>query len=180
MATTTTHNRPPNTTHDPLRGVIRSKTISDYVGTKLKARVSLREAKAPLQWFDPQRGDHAIHTAIVEGVEVSRLLRFMRDNKGFSSDELANALRISKRTLTRLADGEGASLDIAQGEGLARLLQAVSLGQAVLGSESAALDWLRKPALGLDGDRPVDLLSTSFGANLVMVLLRRIDQGVYS
>jgi len=51
---------------------------------------------------------------------------------------------------------------------------------AVLGSKKAAVRWLTSPALGLDGRRPIDLLRTTKGTDLVRTLLTRMDYDVYA
>jgi len=50
----------------------------------------------------------------------------------------------------------------------------------VLGSEKAALTWMGRPAIGLDGQRPVDLLATAEGAQQVEAFLVRLKHGVYT
>ena len=50
----------------------------------------------------------------------------------------------------------------------------------VLGSERAALAWMGRPAAGLDGHRPVDLLGTVEGAQVVGDFLVRLRFGVYT
>jgi putative toxin-antitoxin system antitoxin component (TIGR02293 family) len=51
---------------------------------------------------------------------------------------------------------------------------------AVLGSEEAAQAWLNSPQIGLDRQRPLDLLATAPGAQLVVDLLLRMERGVYT
>jgi len=48
----------------------------------------------------------------------------------------------------------------------------------VMGSEEAALMWLDKRAMGLYGQRPVDLLATTEGAGLVEDFLGRLRHGI--
>jgi putative toxin-antitoxin system antitoxin component (TIGR02293 family) len=132
------------------------------------------------QWFDRSRNDLELHEAVVNGVDVVKLLRFIRDHKAMTTDELAPALRVSKRTLSRLTEGESTTLNVSQGEGLVGLLQSIQLGTRVFGTQEAALQWFRKPAIGLEGKRPIELLSTSFGTALVLDLLTRIQFGVYA
>ena len=50
----------------------------------------------------------------------------------------------------------------------------------VLGSENAARGWLAKSAIGLDGRRPVDLLATAEGVQVVKDFLCRLRFGVYT
>jgi putative toxin-antitoxin system antitoxin component (TIGR02293 family) len=51
---------------------------------------------------------------------------------------------------------------------------------ALFGSETAAGDWLNRPAIGLDQRRPVELLETAEGVREVQDLLTRIEHGVHT
>lgn len=50
----------------------------------------------------------------------------------------------------------------------------------VFGSREQARRWLQKPAIGLDGRRPFDLLTSDEGRQLVEDYLGRIEYGVYT
>jgi putative toxin-antitoxin system antitoxin component (TIGR02293 family) len=49
----------------------------------------------------------------------------------------------------------------------------------VFGSKEDAELWLRSPAMGLDGQRPIDLLRSPEGNRLVEEFLFRLEHGVY-
>lgn len=48
------------------------------------------------------------------------------------------------------------------------------------GAREEAERWMMQKAMGLDGARPIDLLSTVQGAELVKEFLGRIELGVYN
>ena len=50
----------------------------------------------------------------------------------------------------------------------------------VFGTKEDAEEWLTKPALGLEQRRPIDLLSSPAGVELVEEFLGRIEYGVYT
>jgi len=50
---------------------------------------------------------------------------------------------------------------------------------AVLGSQEEAERWLERPAVGLEQRRPIDLLATQAGVELVEEFLQRLEWGVY-
>jgi len=50
----------------------------------------------------------------------------------------------------------------------------------VFGDQAAAENWLAKPAMALDERRPVDLLSSPAGVEMVEQLLGRLEYGVYT
>jgi putative toxin-antitoxin system antitoxin component (TIGR02293 family) len=49
----------------------------------------------------------------------------------------------------------------------------------LFGSQAAAEQWLEEPAIGLDQRRPIDLITTPAGLELVEDYLGRIEYGVY-
>jgi putative toxin-antitoxin system antitoxin component (TIGR02293 family) len=49
----------------------------------------------------------------------------------------------------------------------------------IFGSKEEAELWLRRPAMGLDGQRPIDLLKSPEGKQLVEEFLARLEHGVY-
>lgn len=48
----------------------------------------------------------------------------------------------------------------------------------VLRSEAAAEAWMNGPCIGLDNEKPIDLVTTSSGAAAAMAYLNRIGHGV--
>jgi putative toxin-antitoxin system antitoxin component (TIGR02293 family) len=50
---------------------------------------------------------------------------------------------------------------------------------AVLGPAEAEL-WLKRPAIGLDQRRPIDLSATPAGVKIVEDFLERLEYGVYT
>jgi len=54
------------------------------------------------------------------------------------------------------------------------------MAEEVLGSAEAANEWLNTEAMGLEFRKPIDLVSTSPGAEAVKTLLQRMKYGVYA
>jgi len=97
-----------------------------------------------------------------------------------SADEIADVVGISGRTLRRQKEQPDKPMpaDLAS----KTWLFAETLAQAsdVFGGREAAERWMAKPAMGLDGARPIDLLRTLQGAELVTEFLGRLAHGVYN
>lgn len=55
-----------------------------------------------------------------------------------------------------------------------------ALAEHVLGSADLAKHWLQQPALALDGQLPIDLISSELGRQAVRDLLLRLEYGVYT
>lgn len=51
---------------------------------------------------------------------------------------------------------------------------------AVFGSQEAAEQWLERPATGLEQHRPIDLLATQAGVEIVETFLTRLKYGVHT
>ncbi len=62
----------------------------------------------------------------------------------------------------------------------ARTDEILATATEVLGSQEAAERWMEEPAIGLDQRRPIDLLSTSAGMDIVKTFLERLQHGVYT
>lgn len=123
----------------------------------------------------------AVHQVIMAGFPGAALTRLV-DGVGMLQrpESLERAVGISQRTLQR-----------RKGETVARTLSPEQSGRAwkfaeilakattIFGSQEEAEAWLERPALGLDSNRPIDLLSTPAGVEIVESHLERIEYGVY-
>ena len=58
--------------------------------------------------------------------------------------------------------------------------EVIAQATSVFGTKEAALEWLSKPAMALEGKVPLDLLDTSAGHDMVRDLLGRFEYGVYT
>jgi putative toxin-antitoxin system antitoxin component (TIGR02293 family) len=121
------------------------------------------------------------HDLIVGGLPAKSLLHLVnRVSILATGDALNRAIGISLRTLQRRkADAVGKSLSAEQSSRAWRFAEVLAQASSVLGGQTAAEDWMMKPALGLDGRRPIDLLSSSAGAEAVAEHLTRLEYGVY-
>jgi putative toxin-antitoxin system antitoxin component (TIGR02293 family) len=95
-----------------------------------------------------------------------------------SQRELAQALRIPLRTLTRrLREGR---FQPDESERIWRIGRIFALAAEVLGGEENARRWLTAPRGYLGGSTPLAYSDTEPGARAVENLLWRIEYGVYS
>jgi putative toxin-antitoxin system antitoxin component (TIGR02293 family) len=51
---------------------------------------------------------------------------------------------------------------------------------SILGSKEEAEQWLERPAIGLDQRKPIDLLATPAGVELVEDFLARLEHSVHT
>jgi len=98
-----------------------------------------------------------------------------------NADMLEKAVGISLRTLQRRKKDDADKRLSKQQSGRAwKFATILSRATAVFGSQADAERWLSEPALGLDNQRPIDLLDTPAGLELVETFLEQIAYGVYA
>jgi putative toxin-antitoxin system antitoxin component (TIGR02293 family) len=93
---------------------------------------------------------------------------------------LEKAVGISLRTFQRRKDAPGKPLSQEQSGRTWKFAEILARATALLGSQEEAEQWLESPAVGLDQRRPIDLLATPAGVELVEEFLRRLEYGVYT
>lgn len=117
------------------------------------------------------------HGLVQVGVPTEVLDKMVATFVRLVETEVLGAVGVSSRTVQRRKAGvlspehSGAMLD---------LIAITHKAMEVLGSREAAENWLHQPAVALDGRRPMELLSTRQGADLVKDHLTRMDYGVYA
>ena len=105
------------------------------------------------------------------------LLALLAGFPGADAKEMLKAIGISSKTLGRK---ENARLNRSHSDAAFALLEVTASANRVFGNPQAAQQWLLKPATALNGQRPLDLLTTSPGIGAVKDLLGRIEYGVYA
>lgn len=121
-----------------------------------------------------------IHGALVKGLPYAVLVHIVDHLSALSADQIADAVGISARTLRRQKDQPDKPMpaDLASKTWL--FAETLSQASTVFGSRDAAERWMARPAMGLDGARPIELLRTLQGAELVTEFLGRLEHGVYN
>ena len=93
---------------------------------------------------------------------------------------LENAVGISLRTFQRRRDTPTKPLSPEQSGRVWKFAEILAKATELFGSQEEAEQWLERPAIGLDQRRPIDLLATPAGVQLVETLLDRIEYGIYA
>ena len=89
------------------------------------------------------------------------------------------AIGMSLRTLQRRRADPRQPLSVEQSGRVWKFAEILVKASEVMGSQRDAEEWLNEPAIGLNGHKPLDLLTTSAGAELVETFLGQIEYGVY-
>jgi putative toxin-antitoxin system antitoxin component (TIGR02293 family) len=123
------------------------------------------------------RATPAVNQAVQRGLPFDEL-EALRAALDLPLDKLAPKLGMSLATLHRRKQ-EG-RLTQAESDRLMRYARLMRQAMELFRDETAAREWLKRPAFGLGGAVPLDYADTEMGAREVEDLLGRIAYGVYS
>jgi putative toxin-antitoxin system antitoxin component (TIGR02293 family) len=126
---------------------------------------------------------HPIRTEM-DFYEISRMglpkkaLLHLVGNLNLSIRAMAQLLNITERTIQRKSDVD--LLDISTTEQVLQIAEVFSRGNEVFGSPDHFQDWMKADNVSLGGKRPIDLLPSRYGAQMVLDVIGRIEHGVFS
>ena len=92
---------------------------------------------------------------------------------------LEQAIGMSLRTFQRHRDAPMKPLNQEQSGRTWKFAEILAKATGIFGSQEDAEQWLERPAIGLDQRRPIDLLATPAGVEIVEAFLTRLKYGVY-
>lgn len=121
------------------------------------------------------------HELILHGIP-GRALEKLVDQLSVinAGDALEKALGMSERTFQRHKANYSKLLNTEQSSRTWNFARILTKATDVFGSQKEAENWIVQPAMGLDNRRPIDLLVTAAGTELVQEFLARLDYGVYA
>ena len=93
---------------------------------------------------------------------------------------LEKAVGMSLRTFQRRKDTPAKPLSQEQSGRTWKFAEILAKATEALGSQQDAEAWLESPAIGLNQNRPIDLLATPAGVEIVEDFLERLAYGVYA
>lgn len=120
------------------------------------------------------------HDVIAAGMPGGAVEALLTTLHVLTPADVERALRMSVRTLQRRKGAPDRPLDADQGGRAWTLARILAKATDVFGTQQEAERWLDRPALALDGRRPLDLLGTPVGVGMVEDLLVRLEFGVYT
>jgi putative toxin-antitoxin system antitoxin component (TIGR02293 family) len=95
-------------------------------------------------------------------------------------DSFAKAIGMSLRTYQRHTSTAAKTLSPEESGRTWKLAEVLAKATAVFESKKKAEQWLEQPATGLNQRKPIDLLATPAGVELVDDFLVRLEYGVYA
>lgn len=134
------------------------------------ARVLKREVVSPLD----------AHDMLVRGLPSGALSHLLSHLEVLQlNDSLEKAVGMSLRTFQRRKDSPDKPLNPDQSGRAWKFAEILAKATELFGSQQEAEQWLERPAIGLNRYKPIDLLATPAGTELVETFLSQIEFGVY-
>jgi putative toxin-antitoxin system antitoxin component (TIGR02293 family) len=93
---------------------------------------------------------------------------------------LEKAVGISLRTYQRRREALDKPLSLEQSGRTWKFAEILGRATELFGSQADAEEWLERPAMALDQRKPIDLLSTPAGVEVLETHLGRLEYGVYT
>lgn len=98
----------------------------------------------------------------------------------FTDADWAEYLDLSTKSLQRYRDDKNFSFKPIHTEKIFELAEVTNFGIEVFGSSEKFYDWLKTPTFALNGYKPGELLKNSYGKEMVMAELNRIEHGIFA
>lgn len=121
-----------------------------------------------------------VHAAILKGIPYASLFFLLTTFKSLDEQDTAKMLGISALILRRQKEGPEKVMPAGLASKAWLLAETLAKAYEVFGSKENAGEWMAEPAMGLDRHRPIDLLQTIQGAEVVNDFLTRLQYGVYT
>lgn len=117
--------------------------------------------------------------AIRKGIPQS-LFKSIKDALPFSEEDWADFLDISIKSLQRYKKDETHVFKSIHSEKILELTEVIAMGHEVFDTREQFSLWLNTPSYALGDMKPIELIKDSYGKELVINELTRIDQGIFA
>lgn len=98
----------------------------------------------------------------------------------FSDEDWANYLNLSTKTLQRYKNEKDFLFKPIHTEKILELTEVTNMGVSVFDDLESFHDWLNTASLALGNHKPGELLQDSYGKELVLAELNRIEHGIFA
>jgi putative toxin-antitoxin system antitoxin component (TIGR02293 family) len=131
--------------------------------------------------FKPS-GPFATHELLLRGIPTKAMVHLIGNSPSMKhSPALNRAFGFSTRTMHRIKARPAKSLlSYEQSSRVWKFAEILAQATGVFGSRAEAEKWLEQPVMALEGRKPIDLLATSVGVEIVENHLTRLEYGVYT
>lgn len=123
--------------------------------------------------------DHyLVHCTVEIGITLS-VFREVRQFCEFSDDRWAKLLGFSPNTLRKYLKQDSHTFNAFQGQQILQIMNISIIGFSVFNDKIKFNQWLKEDILALNGEKPIDLLCSVFGQQLVLKELCNIEYGIF-
>lgn len=143
------------------------------------------ELKTVGQWlklknknFDAQTINSFTYIQLINDRLKGNSIESFITHSGLTKSETALLLHISDRSMQRLTTEKVLSQDIS--ERLIELTKLFLLGNSVFGENKKFRTWIRRKCRALGDRKPLELMETNIGSELVVEELNRIEHGIFA
>ena len=156
-----------------------SSNTDSTAGTSFARVVALLGGKKMLHHSIDSQMD--AHDLILRGIPSEALAHLLGSlDRLRLAPSMERAVGLSLRTFQRRKEAGTKPLSQEQSGKTWKFAEVLASATEVLGSQDAAEEWLEASAMALDGKRPLELLATPAGTEMVEDLLGRMQYGVYT
>jgi putative toxin-antitoxin system antitoxin component (TIGR02293 family) len=121
------------------------------------------------------------HQMLDKGLKSKALVHIVQKQvKTVAREAVLKAIGMSERTYQRHKKTPNKPVSPDQSGRAWKFAEVLAEATRVMGSQELAEEWLEHPAVALNRRRPIDLLSTPAGTEMVVNLLGRLRYGVYT
>ena len=153
------------------------KAVRVYV-TKVEKESGYKLINKNITYNDFFKNRMLLVHAIREGVSFD-FFSLIKEKTPFNDEDWAGFLGISTKSLQRNKAKESFVFKPIQSEKIFELAEVTNLGNEVFDDESSFYSWLNAPSFALGNLKPMELLKDSYGKEMVLAELYKIDQGIF-
>lgn len=153
------------------------KAVRVYV-TKVEKESGYKLINKNITYNDFFKNRMLLVHAIREGVSFD-FFSLIKEKTPFNDEDWAGFLGISTKSLQRNKAKESFVFKPMQSEKIFELAEVTNLGNEVFDDENSFYSWLNSPSFALGNLKPMELLKDSYGKEMVLGELYKIDQGIF-
>ena len=154
-----------------------NEAFAGYV-KKIDKSIRFKVNSEEITYSDFFENKMLISHAIRQGLPYT-LFNQIKKITPFTEEEWADYLNVSKKTLYRHQNDANYLFKPIHTEKIIELAEVTKYGKEVFDSTEQFYSWLNTPSHALGQLKPAELLKDSYGKEMVMAELNRIDHGIF-
>lgn len=163
--------------NDPKGSEDINKAFKRYIKTIENSR-SITVENGQLTFSDFLQNKMLIIHSIRQGFSYA-LFEKIKQVTPFTEEDWAGYLNLSTKTLYRYSNDKNFRFKPIHTEKIIELAEVTNFGKEVFDSTEQFYTWLNTASYALGNLKPAELLKDSYGKELVMGELNRIEQGIF-